>query len=61
MGKQSSEEDFTTLYVRSDTSVKVKTLNKLVSKELGVNVKGYDSVAFAVERTIAQLSKKHKI
>lgn len=61
MGNPKMEEEFTTLHVKVSTSSKVKNLKKLVSKEKGCTVNGYDSIDYAIEKTLLELGIKHNI
>ena len=61
MENPNMESEYTTLHVRTKTSKKVKELNRLVSIEKGVTVKGYDSVDFAIDKTIMELKSKHTV
>jgi hypothetical protein len=60
-GCENSMEDdgFTTAHISKKSKKKIKYLTKLVAKEIGFRAKGYDSLAFAIDRTIEQLAYKY--
>jgi hypothetical protein len=61
MAKSSNESEFTTLFVKKGVPERVDILKELVSIEKGVNVNGYDSIAFGINLAIDTLQVKHKL